>query len=112
MKVFVVLLIGWNLLFGLEGLASYYTTKESKGRMANGKKLNDWAMTGASWKFPLGSKVEVCRVKTKKCVVVRITDRGPHKRFKNRIIDLTKGAFMRLAPLKVGLIKVRVRKIE
>jgi rare lipoprotein A (peptidoglycan hydrolase) len=42
-------------------------------------------------------------------VVVRINDRGPAKRLK-RGIDLSKAAFKALAPLELGLIKVKLIK--
>ncbi len=40
-----------------------------------------------------------------------VTDRGPAKRL-GREIDLSRAAFARLAPLKLGLIEVKVERID
>jgi rare lipoprotein A len=80
--------------------------------MANGEPFNPSAMTAASWDFPLGSQVKIsCGDRS---VVVTITDRGPAPRVKDRgrIIDLSRGAFEKLAPLAVGVITVKVELLD
>ena len=80
---------------------------------ANGEHFNENALTAASWRWPLGTMVRVTNVDTGRSVVVRINDRGPGRRLyrKGRVIDLTRAAFARIAPLSAGVIKVRVCKL-
>jgi len=82
-------------------------------RTSNGERFNENAMTAASWAFPLGSMVKVTSLKTGQFIVVRINDRGPSKHLyrKGRIIDLTRGAFKRIANLRDGVIKIKVEVI-
>jgi len=42
---------------------------------------------------------------------VRVTDRGPARRLDDRIIDLTRASFARIAPLEQGLVRVRVERL-
>lgn len=81
---------------------------------ANGEKFNENALTAASWQYPLGTKVKVTNLKNGRSVIVRINDRGPGKRLfkKGRIIDLSRGSFMRIASLNEGIIPVSVSLIK
>jgi rare lipoprotein A len=76
------------------GLASFYGSKFHGRPTASGEIYNQYAMTAAHRTYPLQSKVKVTNLKNNKSVVVRITDRGPW--FKNRIMDLSKGAAVAL----------------
>jgi rare lipoprotein A (peptidoglycan hydrolase) len=87
--------------------------------MANGKPLNDQAMTCAMWITgkhgrplrPDGRLVRVRNVETGKSIVVRWTDNGPGPvpRAKNVAIDLTPAAFEALGgKLRDGKIKVKI----
>lgn len=82
-------------------------------RTANGEVFNENALTGASWKFPIGSHVKVTNLRNHKSIIIRINDRGPGKRLykKGRIIDLTRGAFSRIAPLTDGVIPIRTQRL-
>jgi rare lipoprotein A len=82
-------------------------------RTASGELFNENALTAASWKWPLGSYIRVTNLATMASVVVKITDRGParHLYRKGRIVDLTRGAFARIADLRDGVIKVEVKKL-
>lgn len=93
-----------------ESLASWYGARFQGKPMANGKPFDLRAMTAASWKFPLGTRVVVTHEESS--VVVTVTDRGPHKRFKNRVIDLSQAAFERLASTNVGLISVTIEQLK
>lgn len=99
------------------GLASWYGEAHRGKLMANGKPFNPDKMTAASWFYPLGTKVRVTvrhRTAGKRSVTVTITDRGPHERYvrEGRIIDLGCAAFQRLASLDLGLIPVRVERVN
>ena len=66
-------------------------------------------MTAASNHFPIGTKLKVTNVKNGKSVIVRVNDKGSMGKY---IIDLSKGAFKRIAELKTGIIDVKVKVIK
>lgn len=90
----------------IAAIASWYGFECAQQPMANGKPFHPYAMTAASWFYPLGSKVRVSY--RRKTIIVTITDRGPAKRYvrQGRVIDLSLGAFQQLADPDVGLITV------
>lgn len=93
----------------ITGRASFYG-KEHRGRpMANGAPFDPEAMTAAGWDWPLGTRLLVTH--GERSVVVLLTDRGPARklRARGRVLDLSRAAFARLAPLSAGVIEVRVR---
>ncbi len=68
----------------------------------------------ASPDYPKGSMLEVSSVADPtKIVKVKVNDYGPDRTvFPDRIIDLDKNAFQKLAPLGAGVISVRIRFLE
>lgn len=80
--------------------ASYYANKFNGRRTASGSRFNNNDMTCAHRKLPFGTKLKVTGVKTKKVVYVTVTDRGPFVKTKH--IDLTRKAFMAVAPKSYG----------
>lgn len=76
---------------------------------ANGEHFNENGLTAASWKYKIGSYVKVTNLRNGKSVICRINDKGPSKRLfrKGRIIDLTRGAFAKVADLRVGVIPIK-----
>ncbi len=95
------------------GVASWYSRKDKKinSETANGEKFNDRSMTCASWDYPFGERLVVINMLTGKWMVCRVNDRGPHKRL-DRTVDLTYGAFRKIANPKKGLICVSVIPTE
>lgn len=99
--------------------ASYYTYESCKREgtsgiwTASGERFNENDLTCAMWKVKFGAFLKVTNLANGKSVIVRCNDRGPAKRLvkKGRIIDLSKGAFLRIANLKDGVIKVKVEKL-
>ncbi len=91
------------------GIASYYG---KKGELtASGERLNPSAFTAAHKTLPFGTVVQVVSLENpRRRVVVRINDRGPYVR--GRILDLTPAAFKRLAPLKQGVVRVRMKVLR
>jgi len=61
-----------------------------------------------------GGLYEVTNMQNGKSVIVRHNDFGPNKRLhdKGRIVDLSKGAFLMLAPLSKGVINVSIKRID
>lgn len=102
-------------LFAVNALAlesSWYGDECAGKPMANGKPFDPAAMTCASWDYPLGTKLRVTH--NDKSIIVTVTDRGPAKRLyaKGRKLDLSREAFRRLAPLRLGLIEVSVEVVK
>jgi rare lipoprotein A len=87
------------------------TWNNGERRMANGEKFNENNLTCANRLFPLGSLLLVTNVKSGKSVIVRTTDRIGVRFAKSRI-DLSKGAFNKVANLSQGIIQVKVEKIK
>jgi rare lipoprotein A len=94
------------------GIASIYSVRTNNGTVtASGIPLSDYSLTAAHKTLPLGSFVKVICQKTKKSVVVKITDRGPY--VKGRVIDLTPKAAKAIGlDWHKGLAKVSIVKVN
>lgn len=90
------------------GRASWYGEAYRGRTMANGHRYVPELLTCAAYEWPLGTWLEVTCGQRR--VVVQVTDRGPAHRF-GRILDLSKGAFDRLADSRKGVIEVSVRVV-
>jgi len=88
------------------GIASWYLANIT----ATGEKFNDSDLTCAMRKKDFGKHFKVCNIANDKCVTVRHNNFGPSKYFydRDRIIDLSKAAFSRIADLEEGIIRVTV----
>lgn len=98
---------------GRELTASWYGLECAGRTMANGQPFRPDALTCASWDYPLWTVLYVTVASTgrqgARSVIVTVTDRGPARRLlATRQLDLSAGAFRRLAPLDAGLVRVRV----
>lgn len=95
-----------------EGKASWYSRKSPgiKRTTANMEIFDDEAFTCAMWGVKFNQKLRVTNLDNGRSIIVRVNDRGPHKRYvqHGRIIDLTERAFKHLSPTKKGLINVQV----
>lgn len=74
-------------------------------KTASGSIFHSTDYTCAHRTLPFGTKLQVTELRTKKSVIVIVTDRGPYKR--DRDLDLSSMAFALLAPLSDGLIHVK-----
>jgi rare lipoprotein A len=94
------------------GHASWYSKQDSgiKKHTANNEVFDDSGLTAAMWDVPFNQMVRVTNLENGKFVVVRVNDRGPHRRYvaSGRIIDLSKHAFARIASLEKGLIHIEL----
>jgi rare lipoprotein A (peptidoglycan hydrolase) len=92
--------------------------------MANGKPLDDTALTCALWRLtprgtprrPDGGMWRVTALDTGRSVLVRWTDNGPGKRSRARgvVVDLSRGAMMALAgeqAIKAGRVRVKLEEV-
>jgi len=94
------------------GKASWYS-RQSPGinkRTANNEIFNDQALTAAMWNVPFQQLIKVTNLDNGKSVIVRVNDRGPHRRFvrRGRVIDLSRQAFVQIASPRKGLINVQL----
>lgn len=88
------------------GIAVWYGADQHGRTMANGRAFDQWAMTAASVRFPLGSRVRVTDLATRKSVQVTVTDvTAPNSRV---LIDLSRGAGRALGIEDKGRARVEV----
>lgn len=83
--------------------ATFYSNYYQGRRMANGQPFRQNSNTVATNRYKLGTRLRICT--GKRCVVGVVRDRC------NCSIDLSKGLFKQLAPLKKGRVSVKVNKI-
>jgi rare lipoprotein A len=88
------------------GVASWYGEQFHGKQAANGEIFDMEALTAAHRTMPLGSMVRVVNLSSGKHLHVRITDRGPY--VNGRILDLSRGAAVRLGMEQGGLAIVQV----
>ena len=88
------------------GIAVWYGDDRHGRTMANGRVFDQWGLTGASVHFPLGTRVRVTDLATRKSVTVTITDFTiPNSRV---LIDLSHGAGRALGLETKGKARVEV----
>ena len=93
-------------------LSSFYesTWYNLEGNITkSGEVFKSNKMTCASNKFPIGAILKVTNTKNKRSVIVRVNDCGG---MPNHVIDLSQGAFKKIAKLEEGRINVRVAIIK
>lgn len=94
------------------GVASWYSEEDPgiNTHTANNEVFDDTQLTAAMWEVPFNQLVRVTNLENGMSVVVRVNDRGPHKRLvqEGRIIDLSRKAFSDIAPLGQGLIPIQL----
>ena len=66
-------------------------------------------LTCASNKFPLGAVIKVTNKKNKKSVIVKVNDTGA---MPENVVDLSEGAFKRIAKLSEGRVEIKVNIIK
>ena len=88
------------------GYASHYGYGDGFAwrTMANGRPMDPNAMTTAHPSLPLGTRILVTNPANGRSVNLVISDRGPFHG--GRILDLSSGAFSRIASLGQGIAKV------
>ena len=93
------------------GKASYYGAQHHGKRTASGQVFDMNGLTAASNIHPLGTKLRVTNVKNNKSVIVIVNDRGGFSKY-GRLLDLSKGAFSKIANKSQGIISVMIEVIE
>lgn len=104
------LAIGAFLPFGAKArtcsYASHYGIGDSYDgqRTASGERFNAYGNSVAHRYLPFGTRLRVTNSSNGKSVIVRVNDRGPY--VGGRSLDLSYGAFRRIASPSTGEIKV------
>lgn len=112
----VAFTVPWNAARAVNGApvesgrASWYGY-ESGTTTATGERWDPHGMTAASNTLPLNTRVRVVNRANGRSVDLRINDRGGFTRL-GRVLDLSQGAFQRLASLDAGLIDVDVYVLQ
>ena len=93
------------------GTATWYGEYFHGKKTASGEIYNMYGLTCATRdrSIPLGSKLRITNIKTGKSVIVRVNDRMA--KYGKHTIDLSVGAFIKLAPRKQGVIKIKIEKL-
>jgi rare lipoprotein A len=90
-------------------LASWYGARHAGHLTANGERFNPRAMTAASRRWPLGSRVLVYA--NHRAVVVRINDHGPYHH-RCRVLDLSHAAARHLGVAHAGVVPVKTWRVD
>ena len=88
------------------GMASYYASSLEGHSTSSGEIYWHEKSTAAHRTLPFGTRLKVENLGNGKTVVVKVNDRGPF--VEDRVVDLSRSAFEKIAPLKVGVIKVKI----
>ncbi len=91
------------------GVASWYGDKFHGKRTSSGEPYNMYAMTAAHKTLPIPVYAQVTNLENGRKVIVKINDRGPF--VKNRIIDLSYAAAIKLGVVAKGTARVEVTTI-
>lgn len=108
------LLLASTALLALSAQAAtvtYYGDKFHGRKTASGERFNQNAMTCASNSHKMGALLEVTNVKNGKSVVCRVNDTGGFSKY-GVSLDLSKGAFAKIAPLSQGRAQVTIKRVD
>ena len=105
MKVIIIVMCFFCLTSFYE--ATFYNLEGNITKSGEVFKSNK--MTCASNKFPIGAILKVTNKDNNRSVIVRVNDCG---KMSDNVIDLSKGAFKKIAKLEEGRINVKVAIIK
>lgn len=91
------------------GMASWYGSKFHGRRTSSGEPYDMYRVSAAHRTLPLPTWVEVTNLENGRSLVVRVNDRGPFRR--DRVIDLSYAAALKLGIVEAGTAEVEVRAI-
>ncbi len=94
------------------GFATWYGDDWHGKATASGERFNKHKLTAAHRTLPLGAKVRVTNTRNGRWVEVRINDRGPYGRRRERIIDVAEAAAKRLDFINAGVCPVRIEVLS
>jgi len=88
------------------GKASWYGKKFHGRPTASGETFNMYQKSAAHKTLPMGTYVEVTNLSNRKCIILRINDRGPF--IKERVIDLSYKAAKEIDLVGPGVTDVKI----
>jgi rare lipoprotein A len=91
------------------GTCSWYGAEFEGQRTANGERFSSAAMTAAHRHFAFGTRLKVTNQANGRSVTIRVNDSGPY--FGGRVLDLSRGAFSRIASVGQGVADVCYRVV-
>ncbi len=94
----------------VNGIATVYSRRFAGRKTASGERYSPDALTAAHNTLPLGTRVKVTGVQSRRSVVVVITDRGPNTA--GRIIDLSSTAAREIGMVRSGLREVSLEVLS
>lgn len=106
-SIFCIVNIGYAQLHTV----SWYGGSFHGKKTANGETYNMNAMTTASNSHKMGAKLLVTNPKNNKSVIVKVNDTGGFAKY-GRTLDLSKGAFAKIADLNSGTCKVHIKVLK
>jgi rare lipoprotein A len=86
------------------GFASFYNDKFEGKITASGQVYDQRKLTAAHRTLPFNTRIRVTNLKNKRAIIVIVNDRGPFA--KDRILDLSKAAAIKLGFIKNGVTKI------
>ncbi|MCH7731976.1 MAG: septal ring lytic transglycosylase RlpA family protein [Candidatus Marinimicrobia bacterium] len=92
------------------GISSYYAEDFHGKLTANGEVYDMYGLTAAHKTLPLNTIIRVTNLDNQKSIILRINDRGPF--VKDRILDCSYGAAVKLGFVGQGTAKVKIEVIE
>ena len=92
-------------------IASFYGKGFHGKKTASGEVFNKYAMTTASNTHKMGTILEVTNVANSKKVRVRVNDKGGFTKY-GRTLDLSRGAFAKIADINNGTCEVKIKVIK
>jgi rare lipoprotein A len=105
------ILFSTGFTFAIEhGNATYYSKNMHGRKTSDGGKYHKDSLTCAHRTYPLGTLLKVRNPKNNKEVIVKVTDRGPHRR--NLIIDLSYAAAKEIDIVRFGIAAVEISRVE
>lgn len=93
-----------------QGKASFYARKFNGRRTSSGERYKNNGYTAAHRSLPYGTLLEVTNKSNGKKAVVRVNDRGPHRR--KVLLDLSYAAAQKIGIVRRGIGNVRVRVLS
>ena len=91
------------------GLASWYGSHEEGHKMASGKIFHSASNNAASFRYLIGTRLNVTNLSNGRQAEVVIEDRGPY--IKPRILDVSRGTARVLGFEQQGLAMVRIEPV-
>ena len=92
------------------GMASFYGDAFEGKPTASGEPYRASRLTAAHRTLPFDTRVRVTNLSNDRSVIVKVNDRGPYA--KERIIDLSRAAAVKLDYIDKGVTRVRIEVLK